>query len=142
MSNAGYHQLPSGGDYDSRQAQLSASMNDVLQRTTESIQRSNQIAIETENMGAEVRLIINWDWLACLHMFTFQQVLGELGEQRESLLRTTRRLEDADQDLSKSRAIIRKLSREVLYNKIILILIIILEMGILIGLLVLKFAHL
>ncbi|XP_020812974.1 vesicle transport through interaction with t-SNAREs homolog 1B [Drosophila serrata] len=122
MSNAGYHQLPSGGDYDSRQAQLSASMNDVLQRTTESIQRSNQIAIETENMGVEV--------------------LGELGEQRESLLRTTRRLEDADQDLSKSRAIIRKLSREVLYNKIILILIIILEVGILIGLLVLKFAHL
>ncbi|KAH8292540.1 hypothetical protein KR054_011593 [Drosophila jambulina] len=122
MSNAGYRQLPSGGDYDSRQAQLSASMNDVLQRTTESIQRSNQIAIETENMGVEV--------------------LGELGEQRESLLRTTRRLEDADQDLSKSRAIIRKLSREVLYNKIILILIILLEVGILIGLLVLKFAHL
>ncbi|XP_017031803.1 vesicle transport through interaction with t-SNAREs homolog 1B [Drosophila kikkawai] len=122
MSNNGYRQLPSGGDYDSRQAQLSANMNDVLQRTTDSIQRSNQIAIETENMGVEV--------------------LGELGEQRESLLRTTRRLEDADQDLSKSRAIIRKLSREVLYNKIILILIIILEVGILVGLLVLKFAHL
>ncbi|KAH8347269.1 hypothetical protein KR059_007809 [Drosophila kikkawai] len=122
MSNNGYRQLPGGGDYDSRQAQLSANMNDVLQRTTDSIQRSNQIAIETENMGVEV--------------------LGELGEQRESLLRTTRRLEDADQDLSKSRAIIRKLSREVLYNKIILILIIILEVGILVGLLVLKFAHL
>lgn len=70
------------------------------------------------------------------------QVLGELGEQRESLLRTTRRLEDADQELSKSRIIIRKLSREVVYNKIVLILIIILEVAILIALLVLKFAHL
>lgn len=70
------------------------------------------------------------------------QVLGELGEQRESLLRTTRRLEDADQELSKSRIILRKLSREVIYNKIVLILIIILEVAILIGLLILKFAHL
>ncbi|KAH8349107.1 hypothetical protein KR084_006119 [Drosophila pseudotakahashii] len=122
MSHAGYSQLPSGSDQGRRQAQLSASTYDVLQRTTDSIQRSNQIAIETENMGAEV--------------------LGELGEQRESLLRTTRRLEDADQDLSKSRVIIRKLGREVLYNKIILILIILLEVGILVGLLVLKFAHL
>ncbi|KRK02792.1 vesicle transport through interaction with t-SNAREs homolog 1A [Drosophila yakuba] len=122
MSYAGYSQLPSGSDQERRQAQLAASTYDVLQRTTDSIQRSNQIAIETESMGAEV--------------------LGELGEQRESLLRTTRRLEDADQDLSKSRIIIRKLSREVLYNKIILILVIILEVGILVGLLVLKFAHL
>ncbi|XP_017013468.1 vesicle transport through interaction with t-SNAREs homolog 1B [Drosophila takahashii] len=122
MSHAGYSQLPSGSDQERRQAQLSASTYDVLQRTADSIQRSNQIAIETENMGAEV--------------------LGELGEQRESLLRTTRRLEDADQDLSKSRVIIRKLGREVLYNKIILILIILLEVGILVGLLVLKFAHL
>ncbi|XP_016949842.1 uncharacterized protein LOC108024432 [Drosophila biarmipes] len=122
MSHAGYSQLPSGSDHDRRQAQLSASTYDVLQRTTDSIQRSNQIAIETETMGAEV--------------------LGELGEQRESLLRTTRRLEDAVQDLSKSRVIIRKLGREVLYNKIILILIILLEVGILVGLLVLKFAKL
>ncbi|KAI8046637.1 vesicle transport through interaction with t-SNAREs homolog 1B [Drosophila gunungcola] len=122
MSHAGYSQLPSGSDQERRQAQLSASTYDVLQRTADSIQRSNQIAIETENMGTEV--------------------LGELGEQRESLLRTTRRLEDADQDLSKSRVIIRKLGREVLYNKIILILIILLELGILVGLLVLKFAHL
>ncbi|XP_016987557.2 vesicle transport through interaction with t-SNAREs homolog 1A [Drosophila rhopaloa] len=122
MSYAGYSQLPSGSDHERRQAQLSASTYDVLQRTTDSIQRSNQIAIETETMGAEV--------------------LGELGEQRESLLRTARRLEDADQDLSRSRVIIRKLGREVLYNKIILILIILLEVGILVGLLVLKFAHL
>ncbi|EDW59355.1 vesicle transport through interaction with t-SNAREs homolog 1B [Drosophila virilis] len=123
MSYNGYTQLPSGSiDYERRQQQVVANTYDVLQRTTESIQRSNQVAIETENIGTGV--------------------LGELGEQRESLLRTTRRLEDADQELSKSRIIIRKLSREVVYNKIVLILIIILEVAILIGLLVLKFAHL
>ncbi|XP_023161178.1 vesicle transport through interaction with t-SNAREs homolog 1B [Drosophila hydei] len=123
MSYEGYTQLPSGStDHNRRQQQVIANTYDVLQRTTESIQRSNQVAIETENMGAEV--------------------LGELGEQRESLLRTTRRLEDADQELSKSRIILRKLGREVVYNRIVLILIIFLEIAILIGLLVLKFAHL
>ncbi|XP_017873218.1 PREDICTED: vesicle transport through interaction with t-SNAREs homolog 1B [Drosophila arizonae] len=123
MSYDGYTQLPSGStDHDRRQQQVIANTYDVLQRTTQSIQRSNQVAIETENIGTEV--------------------LGELGEQRESLLRTTRRLEDADQELSKSRIILRKLSREVIYNKIVLILIIFLEVAILIGLLVLKFAHL
>ncbi|KAH8268040.1 hypothetical protein KR018_007431 [Drosophila ironensis] len=119
MSRAGYNQLPSGSDYERRQAQLVANTYDVLQRTGDSIQRSNQIAIETESMGAEV--------------------LGELGEQRESLLRTTRRLEEADEGVSRSKIIIRKLSREVFYNKIILIMIIILELGVLVGLLVLKF---
>jgi len=57
MSHAGYSQLPSGSDQDRRQAQLSASTYDVLQRTTDSIQRSNQIAIETETMGAEVNTL-------------------------------------------------------------------------------------
>ncbi|KAL7727762.1 hypothetical protein ACLKA6_008093 [Drosophila palustris] len=123
MSYGGYTQLPSGSiDHEHRQQQVVANTYNVLQSTSESIARSTQVALQTENIGAEV--------------------LGELGEQRESLLRTTRRLEDADQELSKSRIIIRKLRHEVLYNRIVLILIIILELGILIGLLVLKFAHL
>ncbi|EDW84538.2 uncharacterized protein Dwil_GK13085 [Drosophila willistoni] len=120
MSHSGYTQLPSGSDsFNQRQQTLADNTYNVLQSSSMSIQRSNQIAIETENMGVEV--------------------LGELGQQRESLLRTTRRLEDADRDLSKSRAIIRKLSREVVYNKIFLVIIILLELGILVGLLVLKF---
>lgn len=123
MSYGGYTQLPSGStDIDQRQQQVVANTYNVLQRTTETINRTNVVAIQTEHIGAEV--------------------LSELGEQRESLLRTTRRLEDADQELSKSRVIIRKLRNEVLYNRIVLILIIILELGILVGLLVLKFAHL
>ncbi|KAH8359873.1 hypothetical protein KR093_009306 [Drosophila rubida] len=123
MSYGGYTQLPSGStDQDNRRQQVLANTYNVLQSTNESIQRSNQVAIQTENVGTEI--------------------LGELGEQRESLLRTTRRLEDADQELSKSRVIIRKLRNEVLYNKVVLILIIVLEICILAGLLVLKFAHL
>lgn len=55
MSYEGYTQLPSGStDHNRRQQQVIANTYDVLQRTTESIQRSNQVAIETENMGAEV----------------------------------------------------------------------------------------
>lgn len=72
-------------------------------------------------------------------MHIFFKVLSELSEQRESLLRSTRRLENADDDLSQSRSIIRKLKREVLYNKLILILIIIFELAILVGLIMLKF---
>ncbi|XP_034116813.1 vesicle transport through interaction with t-SNAREs homolog 1A [Drosophila nasuta] len=123
MSYGGYTQLPSGStEHDRRQQQVLANTYNVLQSTNESIERSNQVALQTEAVGAEI--------------------LGELGGQRESLLRTTRRLEDADQELSKSRVIIRKLRHEVLYNRVVLILIIILEIGILAGLLVLKFAHL
>ncbi|XP_061389250.1 vesicle transport through interaction with t-SNAREs homolog 1B [Musca vetustissima] len=101
------------------QVQLLRNTYDVIQRTGDSLQRSNQIAYETEQIGTEV--------------------LSELGEQRESLLRSSRRLESTDDNLSQSRKIIRKLQREVLYNKIILILVIILEISILIGLVVIKF---
>ncbi|KAM7361218.1 vesicle transport through interaction with t-SNAREs 1b [Cochliomyia hominivorax] len=104
------------------QEQLTANTHDVLQRTGASLQRSNQIAYETEQIGTEV--------------------LSELSEQRESLLRSTRRLENADDDLSQSRSIIRKLQREVLYNKLILILIIIFELAILVGLIMIKFIKL
>lgn len=138
MSYNGYTQLPSGSD--ARQQQVLADTYDVLQRTSESIQRSNQVAHETETIGAGVSIQLPCYLYSWLIFFGFQ-VLGELGEQRETLLRSARRLDDADQELSKSRAIIRKLGREVLYNKIILIFIIILELAILVGLLVLKFVH-
>ncbi|XP_073814229.1 vesicle transport through interaction with t-SNAREs 1b [Musca autumnalis] len=104
---------------NNQQEQLMRNTYDVIQRTGDSLQRSNQIAYETEQIGTEV--------------------LSELGEQRESLLRSSRRLENTDDNLSQSRKIIRKLQREVLYNKIILILVIIMEIAILIGLVVIKF---
>uniref|UniRef100_A0A034WBX2 Vesicle transport through interaction with t-SNAREs-like protein 1B n=1 Tax=Bactrocera dorsalis TaxID=27457 RepID=A0A034WBX2_BACDO len=103
------------------QSQLVANSYDILERSSASIQRSNQVAIETEQIGTEV--------------------LSELNEQRESLLRSTRRLQDADADIVQSGSVIRKLRREVLYNKLILVVIIILEMCILAGLIVLKFVR-
>lgn len=39
------------------QEQLAANTYDVLQRTGASLQRSNQIAFETEQIGTEVRTI-------------------------------------------------------------------------------------
>uniref|UniRef100_A0A0K8TP58 Putative vesicle transport through interaction with t-snares protein 1b n=1 Tax=Tabanus bromius TaxID=304241 RepID=A0A0K8TP58_TABBR len=91
----------------------------VLDRTSHSLARSNQVAAETEQIGTEV--------------------LSELGEQRQSLLRSQNRLENANDGLSKSRAALNAIGRNVLYNKIILILIILLEIGILAGLIYIKF---
>ncbi|KAK7080141.1 Vesicle transport through interaction with t-SNAREs 1B [Halocaridina rubra] len=91
----------------------------ILERTSESIARSTTIAVETEQVGTEV--------------------LGELGTQRETLTRTRDRLVDTDAELGRSRKIIRAMSRNVLYNRILLIIIILLEMGILGGLVYWKF---
>lgn len=66
------------------------------------------------------------------------QILSELSEQRESLLRTQERLHSATENLSKSRAALNAIRKNILYNKFTLILIILLEIGILIGIIVLK----
>ncbi|XP_075147274.1 vesicle transport through interaction with t-SNAREs 1b [Haematobia irritans] len=99
--------------------QFRNSTYNVLQRTGDSLQRSNVLAYEAEQIGTEV--------------------LADLGEQRESLLRSTRRIEDANEDLSKARRIIRKLQREFIYNKLLLSLIIFFELAILTGLIIIKF---
>ncbi|EDS29133.1 conserved hypothetical protein [Culex quinquefasciatus] len=91
----------------------------ILERTSASLARSNQIAIETEQTGHEV--------------------ISELEVQRESLLRSQRRLENANDGLSKSSSIMRAMHRNVLYNKMILIMIIVMEVIILIGMIYLKF---
>lgn len=69
------------------------------------------------------------------------QVMSELEVQRESLLRSQRRLENANDGLSKSSSILRAMSRNVLYNKLILVMIIVMEVLILVGLLYLKLSH-
>ncbi|XP_066993101.2 vesicle transport through interaction with t-SNAREs homolog 1B [Anabrus simplex] len=82
-----------------------------LERMADSLANSHRVAIETEEIGTSVA--------------------AELGEQRESLLRSKRRLEDTEQVLNQSRSVIRRMTLHVLTNKIILIIIILLEMGIL-----------
>lgn len=91
----------------------------TLERSASSVARSQRVAAETEQVGTEV--------------------IVELGEQRETLLRAKRRLSQTDQELTKTQKILRTMTRRVLTNKFILILIIILEIGILAAVVYLKF---
>lgn len=91
----------------------------ALERTSESLARSERTALETEAIGVEV--------------------VSNLGTQRETLLRTRNRLEDIDQGLSQTRSILNTMTRRVFTNKLLLILIIICESGILASQVYLKF---
>lgn len=111
--------MEGGYDWEDHNRRLVQEGRQILERTSASLARSNQVAIETENIGTEV--------------------ISELDEQRESLLRSQRRLDDANADLSHSSAILKAMKRSFLYNKITLILIIVLEVLCLVGLIILKF---
>lgn len=110
--------VDSGYDWQDHNRRIVVEGRGILERTSASLARSNQVAIETENIGTEV--------------------ISELDEQRETLLRSQRRLEGANEDLSKSSAILRAMKRNFFYNKLTLIMIIVLEIFCLIGLIVLK----
>jgi len=83
----------------------------ILERTAESLARSQNTAAETERVGEEV--------------------VSELSAQRETLLRSRQRLTDTDQELSQTNILLRKMKLHVFTNKIILIVIILLEICIL-----------
>jgi len=86
---------------------------EILMRTGDSLGRAQQVAIETEDVGNEI--------------------IHDLGSQREALVRTRDRLVETDLEMSRSRKILRKMYANVFSNKIILILIIVIEIGILGG---------
>lgn len=67
------------------------------------------------------------------------QVITNLGEQRESLLRSQRRLDGTHAGLNKSNSILRRMRRNVCLNKLVLVLIIVVELGILAALIFIKF---
>jgi len=83
----------------------------VLERTADSLFRTQQIAVETEAVGGEI--------------------IGDLGTQRDALERARNRLIDTDEELGRSRKIVRKMYLNVFSNKILLICIILVEAGIL-----------
>ena len=87
---------------------------DSLNRATQSIERSHRIAAETDQIGSEI--------------------IEELGEQRDQLERTKSRLVNTSENLSKSRKILRSMSRKVTINKLLLSIVILLELAILGGL--------
>lgn len=91
----------------------------ILERTSQSLYRTKQVALESEEIGTGV--------------------IQELSQQREVLVRTRDRLTDTDAELGRSRRILRSMSRVALTNKLVLIGIILLEMCILAGLVYYKF---
>uniref|UniRef100_A0A8C7EY45 t-SNARE coiled-coil homology domain-containing protein n=1 Tax=Neovison vison TaxID=452646 RepID=A0A8C7EY45_NEOVI len=94
---------------------------DSLNWATQSIERSHQIATETDQIGSEI--------------------IEELGEQCEQLERMKNRLVNTSKNLSKSRKILRSMSRKVTTNKLLLSIVIILELAILGGLVYYKFFY-
>ncbi|XP_072896252.1 vesicle transport through interaction with t-SNAREs homolog 1B [Hemitrygon akajei] len=92
---------------------------DSLNRASQSLDRSHRIAAETDQIGSEI--------------------IEELGEQRDQLERSKDRLINTGENLSRSRKILRAMSRRIMTNKLLLGIIILLEVGILGTVVYLKF---
>lgn len=110
-----------GVDWEAEHQRTLLESNATLDRAGQSMARSHAVAIQSEQIGTEV--------------------ITELGEQRERLLRAKRRLSQTDEELDKTRKILNTMRRRVLGNKFILILIILLEVIILGIIVYLKFFH-
>lgn len=91
----------------------------AIQRSNQSVLKSQAIAIETEQIGTEV--------------------ITELGDQRETLLRAKSRLTETDQELDRSKKILITMKKRIFTNKFILIIIIIFEIIVLLCLIYIKF---
>lgn len=83
----------------------------ALERTAQSVARSQRVAVETDQIGAEV--------------------ISELSGQRETLLRAKGRLSQTDEELDRVRRVLKVMRVKVLTNKFALITIILLEIAIL-----------
>lgn len=94
---------------------------ETLERTASSLQRAEIVARESEEIGTSI--------------------VGELSGQRETLLRTRGRLDDANVHLKKSHRLIKILNTTVVTNKCLLILIIVLEALILFVIIYIRFIH-
>uniref|UniRef100_A0A4W6FD45 Vesicle transport through interaction with t-SNAREs 1B n=1 Tax=Lates calcarifer TaxID=8187 RepID=A0A4W6FD45_LATCA len=92
---------------------------EALNNASQSIERSQRIAAETEQIGTDV--------------------IEELGQQREQLDRSRNRLVNTGENLSRSRKILRSMSRRLVTNKLLLAVIILMELGILGAVVYLKF---
>ncbi|XP_059098977.1 vesicle transport through interaction with t-SNAREs homolog 1B-like [Tigriopus californicus] len=93
--------------------------SNILERTSQSIQRSEQVAVETEAVGGEI--------------------ISDLSVQREQLERTRGRIYDTYDELSRSQRILRRIYFGVIQNKVVLIVIIVIEILIIAGLVYLRF---
>lgn len=110
-----------GVNWDEEHRRTLLEGNSILERTTQSVVRSQAAAAESEQIGTEV--------------------ISELSQQRERLLRAKRRLSQTDDELDKARRVLNIMRRRVLMNKFVLVLIILLEVAILGIIVYLKFFH-
>ncbi|KAL4630385.1 hypothetical protein GN956_G16160 [Arapaima gigas] len=119
----GTYNLYASQNEQSTQAQSQRALllegTESLHRATQSIERSQRIAVETEHIGTDI--------------------IEELGEQREQLDRTRDRLVHTGENLSRSRRILRSMSRRIVTNKLLLSVIILMELAILGAVVYLKF---
>ena len=76
-----------------------------------------------------------------MESFAGNEIIHDLGSQRETLERTRARLVETDLELSRSRRILKKMYVNVFSNKIILIVIILIEIGILSGVIYWKYGR-
>jgi len=91
----------------------------ALERTSQSLQRSHQVALETEAVG--------------------EATLADLGSQRETLERSQARMQETHIEIGRSEAVLRRIHCGAMQNKAILIAIIALEVLILLGLIYWKY---
>lgn len=110
-----------GVDWEAEHRRVLLGGNAALARSAQSVARSQAIAAQNEQIGTEV--------------------ISELGEQRERLLRAKRRLSQTDEELNRTRKILTAMRIKVLTNKAVLIMIILLELIILGITVYLKFFH-
>jgi vesicle transport through interaction with t-SNAREs protein 1 len=97
-SGDSYHQQEQDQDGLLRQQVVRGTA--VLERTSQSLQRSQQVANETEEVG--------------------EAIISDLGVQRESLERARTMLHETDAELSRSKRILKRISRGTIYNKVLL----------------------
>ncbi|XP_072313516.1 vesicle transport through interaction with t-SNAREs homolog 1B [Eucyclogobius newberryi] len=93
--------------------------NESLNNATQSIERSQRIAVETEQIGTDI--------------------IEELGGQREQLDRSRDKLVNTGENLTRSRKILRNMARRLATNKLLLGIIILMELAILGAVVYLKF---
>ncbi|XP_070834598.1 vesicle transport through interaction with t-SNAREs homolog 1B [Chaetodon trifascialis] len=118
-----HHSIYSSQNHQSTHQQSQRALllqgTESLNNASQSIERSQRIAVETEQIGTDI--------------------IEELGEQREQLDRTRDRLVNTGENLGRSRKILRAMARRVVTNKLLLGIIIIMELAILGAVIYLKF---
>ena len=109
----------------------------ILDRTGDSLYRAQQVAMETDAVGKLNSYYEKFCLFPCLCLGG--EIINDLGTQREALERTRTRLIESDLELGRARRVVKKMYLNVFSNKIILIVIILIEIGILAGVLYWKY---